>query len=289
MHPDLVRLHPAPEHHPESQSRLQVLLDAFPERVEAEPATRADLERVHSASYLDGLEQTGATTWLDFDTFVTPTSAEAARLAAGQAIEAVRRGGFALTRPPGHHASRDNGMGFCLVNNVAVAVRYAQAELGLERIAILDWDVHHGNGTEAIFWDDESVLYVSLHAWPYYPGTGGPRREGQDAPGGESETTLNIPLPIGTGDRVYMQMFENFACPAVAAFAPDALLVSVGFDAHRDDPLSPTMLTDSTFRQLASRAAGLAPRVAAVFEGGYNLGTLPRLVETTIEGFENPA
>jgi acetoin utilization deacetylase AcuC-like enzyme len=159
-------------------------------------------------------------------------------------------------------------MGFCLVNNVAVAARYAQAELGLERIAILDWDVHHGNGTEAIFWDDPSVLYVSLHAWPYYPGTGGPRSEStQNAPGDESETTLNIPLPIGTGDRVYMQMFENFAYPAVAAFAPDAVLVSVGFDAHRDDPLSPTMLTDPAFRQLASRAAGLAPKVAAVFEG----------------------
>jgi len=290
VHPDLVRLHPAPEGHPESQTRLQVLLDAFPEYIEAEPATRADLERVHSVSYLDSLKQSGTTSWLDFDTFVTPTTAEAARLAAGQAIEAVRCGGFALTRPPGHHASREHGMGFCLVNNVAVAARYAQAELGLERIAILDWDVHHGNGTEAIFWDDPSVLYVSLHAWPYYPGTGGPRSaSAQDAPGGESETTLNIPLPVGTGDRAYMQMFENFAYPAVAAFSPDAVLVSVGFDAHRDDPLSPTGLTDPTFRQLASRAAGLAPRVAAVFEGGYNLETLPRLVETTIDGFEHPA
>jgi acetoin utilization deacetylase AcuC-like enzyme len=227
---------------------------------------------------------------MDFDTYVTPTSAEAARLAVGQAIEAVRRGGFALTRPPGHHASRDNAMGFCLVNNVAVATRYAQAELGLEKIAILDWDVHHGNGTEAIFWDDQSVLYVSLHAWPYYPGTGGPRLEGtQNAPGGESETTLNIPLPIGTGDRAFMQMFENFACPAVEAFAPDMVLVSIGFDAHRDDPLSPTALTDPTFHRLASLTAGLASRVAAVFEGGYNLDTLPGLVETTISGFENPA
>jgi acetoin utilization deacetylase AcuC-like enzyme len=269
-----------------------VLVSAFPDHVAAEPAARADLERVHPAPYLDSFENLDTTRWIDFDTFVTPTSAEAIRLAVGQALEAVRRGGFALTRPPGHHAARENAMGFCLVNNVAVATRYAQAELGLEKIAILDWDIHHGNGTEAIFWDDPTVLYVSLHAWPYYPGTGGPRPKseaGEDVPGGESATTLNIPLPGGTGDRSYLQAFEQIAYPAVEAFAPDMVLVSVGFDAHRDDPLSPTVLTDQAFYQLASRTASLSPRVAAVFEGGYNLSSLPRLVETTIDGFENPS
>ena len=267
-----------------------MLISAFPDYATAEPATRADLERVHPVSYLDGFEGLDATQWIDFDTFVTPTSSEAIKLAVGVTLEAVRRGGFALVRPPGHHASQENAMGFCLVNNIAIATRYAQAVLGLKRVAILDWDIHHGNGTEAIFWADPDVLYVSVHAWPYYPGTGGPKSAtGEDIPGGDSPTTLNIPLPGGTGDRSYLQAFEQIAYPAVEAFAPDIVLVSVGFDAHRDDPLSPTVLTDQAFYHLASRAASLAPRFAAVLEGGYNLSTLPRLVETTVAGFENPS
>jgi len=289
MHPDFARLHPEPFGHPESTARIHVLLSAFPEHVEAGPATRADLERVHSADYLDNLEHVTDESWIDFDTYVTPTTFEAAMLAAGHTLEAVRRGGFALVRPPGHHASRDRAMGFCLVNNIAVAARYAQAELGLERVAILDWDIHHGNGTESIFWDDPSVFYVSLHAWPYYPGTGGPPdpdEETEDIPGGAGPTTLNIPIPGGTGDREFLQAFEEIACPAIEAFHPDILLASIGFDAHREDPLSPCTLTDDAYHRMANLAAGLAPRFAAVIEGGYNLRTLPRLVETTIAGFE---
>jgi acetoin utilization deacetylase AcuC-like enzyme len=270
-----------------------VLLSAFPDRAKAEPATQEQLERVHTTAYLDTiLAETAETQWIDFDTFVTPTTAKAAKMAAGLAIQAVRRGGFAITRPPGHHASRDRAMGFCLINNIAVAARFAQAELGLKRVAILDWDIHHGNGTEAIFWDDPTVLYVSLHAWPYYPGTGGPRPKNareEDVPGGESPTTINIPLPGGTGDRSYLQAFEQIAYPAVEAFKPDLVLVSIGFDPHRDDPLSPTVLTDRAFYELASRTAGLSPRIGAVLEGGYNLSALPRLVELTIEGFNNPS
>jgi acetoin utilization deacetylase AcuC-like enzyme len=270
-----------------------VLLEAFPEHREAEPASRTDLERIHTSAYLDSLEPTGdGTRWVDYDTFITPTSAEAAKLAAGATLEAVRCGGFALVRPPGHHASSDQSMGFCLINNIAVAARYAQVELGLARVAILDWDIHHGNGTEAIFWDDPTVLYVSLHAWPYYPGTGGPSPKtagAEDIPGGARPTTLNIPLPGGTGDRSYIQAFEQIACPAVEAFEPDIVLVSIGFDAHRNDPLSPTVLSDRAFYHLASRTAGISPRVAAVLEGGYNLDTLPRLVELTLDGFDNPS
>jgi acetoin utilization deacetylase AcuC-like enzyme len=293
LNEELTHLHPAPEFHPESQSRLDVLMRAFPERATVEPAGRADLERVHSPAYLDSLfEESDETRWIDFDTFVTPTTPRAAKLAAELAIEAARKGAFAITRPPGHHASRDRAMGFCLINNIAVAARYAQAALGAERVAILDWDIHHGNGTEAIFWEDPTVLYVSLHAWPYYPGTGGPHTKtpaGEDVPGGTSETTINIPLPGGTGDRTYLQAFEQLAYPAVEAFAPDLVLVSIGFDPHRDDPLSPTVLSDKAFYTLASRTASLCPKVGAVLEGGYNLSALPRLVELTIEGFNNPS
>src|SRR5262249_14242681 len=155
------------------------------------------------------------------------------------AIEAAATGPFALVRPPGHHAPADRAMGFCLLNNVAVAARAAQAEQGVERVAILDWDVHHGNGTQDIFWDDPSVLYVSLHQWPFYPGTGGPG-EGND-------TTLNVPLESGSGNDVYLRTFDEIVAPAIDAFTPDLLLVSAGFDAHVDDPLATMEVTGAGF------------------------------------------
>jgi acetoin utilization deacetylase AcuC-like enzyme len=277
-HPAMARLHPTPEGHPESPSRLACLLEALPAWREADPATRSDLERVHAPSYLDLLEELEAPFWLDLDTIATPSSYEATLLAVGQALEAVRCGGFALVRPPGHHALTATAMGFCLINNAAVATRYAQAELGLERIAIVDWDVHHGNGTQSIFWDDDNVLYVSMHAWPFYPGTGGP--------GEQRDTIVNIPLAIGTGDEQALAAFERLAVPAVEAFAPQLVIVSVGFDAHVDDPIGPLVLSDDAFYELSRRSAALAPRCAAIWEGGYNLEALPRLVQLSIEGFE---
>jgi acetoin utilization deacetylase AcuC-like enzyme len=215
--------------------------------------------------------------WLDYDTIATATTYEAAALAAGTAVDAALSGGFALVRPPGHHALRERAMGFCVFNNVAVAARAAQRVLGAERVAIVDFDVHHGNGTEAIFRDDDSVLFVSLHQWPFYPGTGGADDQ--------AATTVNVPLPAGSGDAEYLDAFRTTVEPAVSAFAPELVLVSAGFDAHVDDPLAHMRVTVDGFRELARRCASLAPRTCAVLEGGYEIATLPRLVDAAREGF----
>ena len=190
--------------------------------------------------------------WLDYDTICTETTWEAARLAAGTAIEAALRGAFALVRPPGHHALADRAMGFCIFNNVAVAARAAQQRLGLERVAIVDFDVHHGNGTQAIFEEDDSVLFVSLHQWPFYPGSGGPDDQ--------RETTVNVPMSAGSGDDEYVRAFEHTVEPAVARFEPELVLVSAGFDAHVDDPLADMRVTADGFHELARRCAAMAPR-----------------------------
>ena len=276
----MARLHPTGGH-PESPERLDVLLEAVRfEWVEPAPATVADLERCHAREYIERIRAIDHDTLLDFDTVCTPSSFEAALLAAGSAIEATRRGGFALGRPPGHHALPDRAMGFCLFDNVAIAARFAQAELDVERIAIVDWDVHHGNGTQAIFEGDDSVLFVSLHQWPLYPGTGGPDEQ--------SETTLNVPLPALCGDAEYARAFDEIVEPEVRRFAPELVLVSAGFDAHEDDPLADMRVTVEGFGELARRSAALGPRVAAVLEGGYNLETLPACVRSALDGFTHP-
>ena len=170
-------------------------------------------------------------------------------------------------------------MGFCLVNNVAVAARHMQVEHGVGRVAIVDYDVHHGNGTQEIFWADDTVLFVSLHQWPFYPGTGGPDEQ--------SDTTLNVPLSAGAGDEEYLLAFDQKVVPAVEQFEPELLLVSAGFDAHEDDPLAHMRVSADGFHELSSRCAALAPRVAAVLEGGYNIETLPGLVTAALAGFSS--
>ena len=265
--------------HPESGARLRALHAAFPTFAEARAATVSELEACHDPAHVETvrrLSAAGEAVYLDPDTPLGPTTWEAATLAAGAAIRAVELGGFALVRPPGHHALPDRAMGFCFFGNAAVATRFAQRELGVRRVAILDWDVHHGNGTEAIFLDDPLVLVVSLHQWPFYPGSGGP--------GEGNATTVNVPLPAGSGDDEYADAMERIVEPAIGAFAPELLVVSAGYDAAEGDPLAGMRLTEAGFADLAARAARLCDRLALVLEGGYDPATLPRLVAATLAG-----
>ncbi len=283
--------------HPERPARIGAVLDGVDDLhlgsdlVVAPPrvATEAELQRVHSPEHLQALEQFSAAGGghLDADTYATTGSWDAARLSAGAglvAIETLKRAGtgtaFVAARPPGHHALADRAMGFCMINNVAVAA--ASLVSAGERVLIVDWDVHHGNGTQALFWDDPEVLYVSTHQWPCYPGTG--RADEVGGPGARG-TTLNVPLPPGTTGDVLLRAFDELVGPVVEAFAPSWVLVSAGFDAHRADPLADLALSAGDFAALAAVVARYAPgpgRTVLFLEGGYDLGALRSSVSAAL-------
>jgi acetoin utilization deacetylase AcuC-like enzyme len=286
--------------HPENAARLRAIEAALEregwpglERVEAPRASREQLERVHSAEHVDAIrefcERGGGL--IDLDTVVSAGSFDAALHAAGGAVDAVdrmlgdgERMAFCGRRPPGHHAERSAAMGFCLFNNVAVATAHALAKHGIERAVIVDWDVHHGNGTHAIFAASSRVLYASIHQSPLYPGTGA----ASDTGVGEGEGfTINLPIPPGSGPDEFLSLVQHVVVPAARAHRPALVAVSAGYDAHRADPLAQCLLDADAYADMAATVRDLAAELDApvlvCLEGGYDLEALASSVVATIE------
>jgi len=278
--------HRGPAGHPERPERISAVGAAVAARSETltrlEPraATPDEILLVHSREHFDRVAEASrrAPAQLDPDTYISAKSFEVALLAAGGTADLalrVARGeldsGLAAVRPPGHHAESDRAMGFCLFNNVAIAARALQSEESVDKIMIFDWDVHHGNGTQHFFESDPSVLYASTHQFPFYPGTGA---VGEIGVGRGEGSTLNVPLPAGCGDREYVGVTERLIAPAARSFRPEVILISCGFDAHRDDPLAAMNVTREGYRDLSAIARALADdlcegRILFVLEGGY--------------------
>jgi acetoin utilization deacetylase AcuC-like enzyme len=299
--------HRAPSGHPERPARAEAVRDALNaagiasrgQLVAPRPATDDELVRVHAPDYLDelALEVPGKSGWLDADTYFSPGTWDAALAAAGSTVQLavdVLHGRFAhglvVVRPPGHHATRDRAMGFCLLNNVAAAAAAARAE-GAARVAILDWDVHHGNGTQDIFWNDPGVLYLSVHQFPFYPGSGAATEIGGSRAIG---ATVNVGLPAGCGDAEYAAVFDHVFLPKLSVFRPDLLLISAGFDAFQHDPLAGMRVTIAGFAAMAQRLRAAADRwsagrVVAVLEGGYDLHGLGAGMSAVLSALAGPA
>ncbi len=290
--------------HPERPERVQVLLDMAAgldaqhfELLPPRPATRDEIESCHAAEYIEVVQATSQKNRcaLDGDTITCRDSFGVSLLAAGgflRLLDAIAAGearnGFALVRPPGHHALKDRAMGFCLFNTVAIGARHVQRTYGAKRVLIMDWDVHHGNGTQDAFYADRSVLYLSTHQYPFYPGTGAAEEVGTGA--GEG-FTVNVPLPAGLGDAEYFSVFREIVVPIADKFAPEWILVSAGFDPHKRDPLGGMNVTEAGFAAMASMLIDTAEKhaggkIAFLLEGGYDLAALKNSVVAVLREME---
>ncbi len=300
-HSDFLK-HEPPDYHPERPERVKRIMSHLREvdlllkvrEISFGPADEEWIAKVHSRTYIERVREMcqRGYPFLDFgDTYLTEHTFDVAKLAVGAGLGAadqIMAGEidrcFCCVRPPGHHAEPERGMGFCIFNNVAVLARYLQKRHGIERVAIVDWDVHHGNGTQEAFYEDPTVFYFSIHQFPHYPGSGS---ESERGAGPGEGFTLNVPLAAGAGDREYLDAFKEKLVPALDEFRPQFVLISAGFDAHRDDPLSGMQVTEKGFRQMTELVAGIANRhasgrIISMLEGGYNLEALPRSVEAHI-------
>ena len=299
-HPDYLN-HDTGPNHPERPDRLRASLAALQQsdiweqlhRIEPIPASTAQLVYVHESTYPEHIKQhCEAEIPLTYDTSVVKASFDIALLSTGGVLRAANavatgavKNAFAMVRPPGHHATPNRSMGFCLFNNIAITARYLQREHGVGKVAIVDWDVHHGNGTQDIFYEDESVFFFSIHQSPLYPGTGSSYERGSGKARG---TTLNVPMPAGSGDSEYAEIFTDVLIPALQDFSPEFTLISAGFDAHYLDPLAGIELTAAGFSTLTDLILEFAEgRVISALEGGYSLEGVSESVVAHVERLAN--